>query len=344
MSGGLAVSESPDTSTSPRPASTSVSFDRDLIRKRAIWNPDEVVVAGRCALCSAGGYRTVATRQDGLPIQECASCGLAYVDPRPSSKQLADYYGGGYFSGEKDFFKGKDYCLERDHAIRDQAITGYKEITSNFNVEDKVILDIGCASGALLYLLREDGAREVIGIDSAEYPISFGKSQYGLDLRCETLESAGFPDEYFDLVTLIDVLEHVEDLNTFVTELRRVLKPAGNVFIITPNYLSHSFARDQWTCLHQDFEHLQYFSKQSLNALCGKIGLQMVRCWTDSLPFRMYEYPALHTYRLHQVVHPGIALRNGWTRMKYSLVSNAERAGLVMKAILSGPDAKLTQS
>lgn len=336
MSAGIAASECANSPAENRSASTGVLFDKALVKKRGIWNPDDLVFGGRCVLCSAESYRTVATRQDGLPIRECASCGLAYVHPRPSSRQLANYYGKGYFSGEKDFFKDRDYCLERDKSLRDGSVTGYRETVSNFNLKDKVILDIGCASGALLYLLREHHAKEEIGVDSAEYPISFGKAQYGLDLRCETLESANFPDEYFDLVTLIDVIEHIADLNGFFSELRRVLKTGGQLFLSTPNYFAHALTRDEWICLYQDFEHLQYFSKLSLETSCRRNGLRIVKCWTDAVPFRIHDYPTLHSYRLHQLVHPGIALRNARAKLKYKLVGRARSfAGLNLKAILS---------
>jgi 2-polyprenyl-3-methyl-5-hydroxy-6-metoxy-1,4-benzoquinol methylase len=315
---------------------STVSFDRELVEERGIWAPDDLIVISYCPLCSSADFRQVATRQDGLPIQECNLCGLAFVDPRPSSARLADYYGKGYFTGEKDFFKDKDYCLERDKSLAARAITGYQEIISHFDVRDKVILDIGCASGALLCLLREQGAREVVGLDHAEYPVAFGRERYDLDLRCKTLESASLPDGYFDLVTLIDVIEHVEDLNVFVTELRRVLKPDGNVFLSTPNYLAHTLAKEEWSCLYQDFEHLQYFSRHSLGALARTKGFQVLNAWTNTLPFRVYEYPGHYRHRIYHLFHPAIAMRNTWKKLKFKTVGKSSLSvGLSLNAVLS---------
>lgn len=206
---------------------------------------------------------------------------------------------------------------------------------ANFRLKDKTVLDIGCASGALLYLLKAQQAKEVIGIDSAEYPVSFGKEKYGLDLRSVALEAAQLPGSYFDLITLIDVIEHVEDLNTFLSELGRVIKPGGYIFIITPNYLAYEFAGRQWTCLFKDFEHLQYFCEQSLNQVCEMFGWRLLKWWTDTVPFRTYEYPRLYKFGLHRVLHPSLAFKNrirenryNWAARKQNVVGGSLNAVL----------------
>lgn len=250
-------------------------------------------------------------------MRECSACGLAYIDPRPSSEQLARYYSEGYFNGAKDFFQNKDYCLERDNGIRNKDVTGYREILNHLDVSGKKVLDVGCASGALLYLMREHGASEVVGIDSAAYPVTYGVENYGLDLRCSDLENAQLPDAYFDLVALIDVIEHVENLHRMLADLRRAVRPGGHLFIITPNYSSYSLARDQWTCLYKDFEHLQYFSEQSLREVFRSVGIRLVKSWTESVPFKIYEYPHLYKSGIHRLLHPRVAAKNTLAQIKY---------------------------
>ncbi len=293
-------------------------FNSALVDRRAIWSSDELVTLGRCIYCRETSSREVTRRRDGLVIHECLSCGLAYVDPRPGPAQLARYYGEGYFRGEKDFFHGKDYCEERDKSIHAKAVTGYREIVSHFDLEGKSVLDIGCASGALLFLLRERGARELVGIDSAAYPINYGIENYKLDLRCNSLEEANLPAAHFDLITLIDVIEHFEDLHSVIAELRRVLKPGGHLFVITPNYLAYSLAKRAWTCLYKDFEHLQYFSEQSLREICRSAGIRMLKSWSDSIPFRIFEYPRVYKSGLHRFLHPEIVVRNALAEMKFN--------------------------
>src|SRR5713101_188381 len=68
--------------------SRDMSFDTKLVDQRGIWDSGELIEISRCVFCANVERRWVAIRQDGLPIQECLSCGLAYVDPRPSTNQL----------------------------------------------------------------------------------------------------------------------------------------------------------------------------------------------------------------------------------------------------------------
>jgi 2-polyprenyl-3-methyl-5-hydroxy-6-metoxy-1,4-benzoquinol methylase len=312
-------------------------FDPDVVQQLGIWDADDLITSGECFFCGSKDSHEAAIRKDGLVIKECSNCGLAFVDPRPSPVQLAQYYDSGYFNGAKDFFHGKDYCLERDKSIRTGAVTGYQEIVANFDVAGKTVLDVGCASGALLCLLRGRKAKEVVGIDTAEYPVSFGVKQYGLDLRLVALERAGLPDAYFDLITLIDVIEHVENLKAFLTELRRVLKPGGSIFIITPNYQAYQLARAKWICLYKDFEHLQYLTRKSLGVVCNEHNLHLVKCWTDSLPFMAEQYSRLRSHRAHRLSQPNVALMNAWAKIRFNLAgSDKPSLGLSLNAVVKG--------
>jgi 2-polyprenyl-3-methyl-5-hydroxy-6-metoxy-1,4-benzoquinol methylase len=315
-------------------------FDAALVKRVGIWDSSDLDITASCIFCAAENCHEVAIRKDGLLIRECSSCGLAFVDPRPSSTQLKRYYNDGYFSGARDFFHGKNYCEERDKSIRAGAVTGYREIVDNFNLRRKTVLDIGCASGALLYLLREHHTEEVVGIDSAEYPVSFGIERYGLDLRCSALEDSCLPDAHFDLITLIDVIEHAEDINTFLLQLRRVLKPGGHIFIITPNYSAHAFTGKKWACLFKDFEHLQYFCEQSLNQICARLGWSLLKCWSDSVPFKIHEYPRLYESGIHRLLHPSVAFRNRISENRYNLAAKKQTLlGGSLNAVLRAPRA-----
>lgn len=339
MSSGIQTKTSQSYPERAVPSRNGTLFEPRVVERLGIWNVADLVSVGKCFFCNNEGGREVAVRQDGLVIHECAGCGLAYVDPKPSPEQLVQYYTDGYFSGAKDFFHGKDYCLERDKGIRDRTVTGYREIITHLDLEGKAVLDVGCASGALLCLLRQRRASELVGIDSAEYPIAFGIEHYALDLRCSSLETAQLPSAHFDLVTLIDVIEHVENLNSFMVEVRRVLKPGGHLFIITPNYLSYSLARQDWSCLYKDFEHLQYFSEQSLREVCASVGIRLLKSWSDSIPFRTLEYPHLYKSGVHRLLHPWVAAQNSLAQIRYrQAVATQAWAGSNLIAILRAPE------
>ena len=282
----------------------------EIAPAKIIWDARLLVRSGRCALCSSGEAVQVGGRQDGLALFECRECALCFVDPRPSTQQLQDYYDVGYFSGNKDFFSGENYLEVRDRAIADGSVTGYREITSQLVLSGKNILEIGCGSGALLQALKPHGPAGMVGIDLAPYPIDYGRKRYSLDLRCCRLGEASFEKGTFDLVVMIDLVEHVENLPSFLREIGRVLRPGGEVFLLTPNYNAYTVARSFWPCLYKDFEHLQYFSPTSLHRAANEMGLALERWWTQGEPLKLSPYPCQLPQGLHRFRYPAVSFSN----------------------------------
>lgn len=103
------------------------------------------------------------------------------------------------------------------------------------------LLDIGCADGT--YTLRmAAGFREIDAVDiEPERLAAFRAALDGspaadkITLAQMSAESLVFPDETFDVVTTIEVLEHVGDLDRTISEIHRVLKPGGRLLITSPN-------------------------------------------------------------------------------------------------------------
>ncbi len=115
---------------------------------------------------------------------------------------------------------------------------------------DRRILDMGCGTGASLRHLRRFGG--VDGVDVDERAVGFCRAR-GED-RVQLLESdvLPFPDDSFDLLTALDVLEHIDDDRGALREIGRVLRPGGMLLATVPAYgwmwgpqdeISHHFRR-----------------------------------------------------------------------------------------------------
>lgn len=88
------------------------------------------------------------------------------------------------------------------------------------------VLDVGCNDGTFMELLRDKRDCHVAGIDPAEGPVAKAQEK-GLYAQVGTCESIPFPDASFDVVTLIETLSHLEDVEKSLSEIKRVLKPGG---------------------------------------------------------------------------------------------------------------------
>jgi 2-polyprenyl-6-hydroxyphenyl methylase/3-demethylubiquinone-9 3-methyltransferase len=97
--------------------------------------------------------------------------------------------------------------------------------------QSKKLLDLGCGDGFTIRLIKQDG--DVSGIDIDPIAVNRARAR-GIEGRIGSASSIPFPNESFDIVTSIEVLEHLEDPLSAVKEARRVLKPGGSLIVTTP--------------------------------------------------------------------------------------------------------------
>lgn len=102
-------------------------------------------------------------------------------------------------------------------------------------LEGKRILDVGCGMGMYVSRFRQF-SDEVYGIDVDEEKIAQA-SQWLPNLQVSPAEKLPFPDEYFDVILLNEVIEHVNDDRQSIREAYRCLRPGGHVVIYAPNRL-----------------------------------------------------------------------------------------------------------
>jgi ubiquinone/menaquinone biosynthesis C-methylase UbiE len=115
-----------------------------------------------------------------------------------------------------------------------------KKLLSKLNIHGEVMIDIGCSDGTVTKQLAESiAAKEVWGIDISEkslmYAHSKGIKTLKLDINHEMLP---FPDNTIDVVTGIEIIEHLINPDNFYRESYRVLKDNGYLILSTPNLAS----------------------------------------------------------------------------------------------------------
>lgn len=134
---------------------------------------------------------------------------------------------------------------------------------------DAVALDVGCGVGSNLPPLRRH-ARTVYGLDISPHALAYAHQQ-GFDKLVEaSAESIPYADETADIVTCMDVLEHLDDSRA-MAEVVRVLKKKGTILITVPAFPSLWNENDDYG------HHLRRYRKQKLKALIEHHGLVVDR-------------------------------------------------------------------
>lgn len=143
------------------------------------------------------------------------------------------------------------------------------------------VLDVGCGSGGLLYDLRSFGwVPEGLDWDPAAEAMA---SKLNVPFRQGALWDQGYPDHFFDAVTMKHVIEHEYDPGKLLRECFRVLKPGGLLSLLTPNTksLGHAMFGPNWRGLEPP-RHVQIFSQKALEGLITKCGFTVLRSWTSA--------------------------------------------------------------
>lgn len=141
------------------------------------------------------------------------------------------------------------------------------------------ILDIGCGTGRLVKFLNQKGFIAQ-GCDSAPEAVKAAQINNNTStIRKTSATSLPYKIESFDLVTSISTIEHLtkKDSREFLKEVKKVLKPGGYLFMVTPNYSSPSryLLGKKWYG-YQDPTHVNYFGPKSIKTLLLNSGFKNI--------------------------------------------------------------------
>lgn len=154
----------------------------------------------------------------------------------------------------------ENYCLFLIH------LKAYREAESF--ARDKIILDLGCNTGYGTKVISAN-CKEVIGVDVSPRAISQARCKFGASgIEFQLIDGIKLPfsDQRFDLIICFQVIEHIGNMDSFLSEIRRVLKTEGKAIFSTPN------ARIRLTPEMKPWNqfHTREFAANELGELLGK--------------------------------------------------------------------------
>jgi len=203
-------------------------------------------------------------------IKLCPNCDFAYVDRLPKdpvffanlyNKIKYDYEYEFNFYGKKEIYKDIKRQLKKHCA------TG-------------TLLDIGTWCGTLVKYM--DDTYSVVGCEIHKEAAAYGR-QVGLDIRTGAFDSVGFDKSSFDVVTIIDVLEHLPNPKQVLEKIFDLLKEGGFLYIKVPNGKAQIKKQDLLKALGlsnkgvgENFIHINHFGHNSLGKVLNGIGFEVV--------------------------------------------------------------------
>jgi SAM-dependent methyltransferase len=202
------------------------------------------------------------------------------MNPQPLPEEVSRRYGGEYLeyelANEGPFLELQLLALE-DAGFRDLEEDLKSRRTPGGS--RPVVLDIGCAAGALLAELRNRGW-DCTGVEICRPEAEYARRKRKLDVRSLGLEKNRFPAAGFDVVLASHLIEHLNNPAAFVAEVYRILAPGGVFIVTTPNIdgFQARLFRDRWRSAI--FDHLYLFSVKTLSRLVTQKGFSVERIVT----------------------------------------------------------------
>ena len=250
-----------------------------------------------CPLCDEPPPEKARALFPPYRVVDCDSCSMRYLSPRVHEDDVArlystpEYWEEGGSEGGYSSYSSMEPLLVRTFVRRisllPQRAAGAR------------LLDVGCGPGAGLEAARSLGY-DAWGLDVSSPAVAVASSRHPDRVRLGILSDRLFPQGFFDVITLFDVIEHVYDPRRLAVDLAWHLAPEGRILVATPNVkslLARATGR-RWVS-YKIPEHVSYFSPRTLAAAlapgfeiehvssCGQyVSLDfLLRRIGDALPF-----------------------------------------------------------
>lgn len=213
-----------------------------------------------------------------MTLVRCRQCGLIYLKPRPSPRELASYYSDTYHP-----FQQEVGWLWK--ALRRLTVEQHRRLLADYVRDDGIVLEVGCGTGEYLALLREETGWQVEGVEPSQYAATKAQQQYALSVTHGSLEDSDWPPGTYSVIILRHVLEHFRSPRAALAKLWKALRPGGALLIIVPNIASweaHLFG-PYWYDLDLP-RHLTHFTPTTLHQMLNQEGFIVRRSRFSGVP------------------------------------------------------------
>ena len=255
-----------------------------------------------CPLCSSQNHIKIYKERGHIGIVDCMECGLTYTNPRAINAET-NYFGDEtlfynearlIFDGQKTHHRDKNYEFE----LREmQKIKAHGKL-----------LDIGTNMGFFLNKARQFGF-DVCGVEPSTSLAKIATDKFHLRIANSFFNKSLFDNEKFDIVTMIDVFEHVTEPLGILSDIHQIMKNDGLLCIKVPNgnynklklKLARAFKREDFHDIFNGYEHVVHYTSETMKKMLDKQGFKIKKTilplpihpplWAN-LVGHYYQYPS----------------------------------------------------
>lgn len=219
-----------------------------------------------CPICGTEHTHKNKTLYDinGIESRVCNKCDCLWNDKVPKKRNLS--------FDDKAFEKELIVLNKEKDSYRKQRFMKERLTLINKSLNKVRLLDVGCYTGLFLEVAKKY-CKEVEGVESTKRVAENTSKRIGVKVYSDIKAAKGL----YDVITLFDVIEHIDEPVKFLENIMVNLKSKGVFIIFTPNWQSLGFGYlKEKSNQYCPTDHLQFFSKKTVDYLTNELGMDLV--------------------------------------------------------------------
>ncbi len=227
-----------------------------------------------CPLCNSKKIKNIyniAYNQYSFSIYGCNICNFIFMNPCFNEKTINNFYKKNYYTGNINY----EYIDERKQLKYNNYVWTARLKKIKKYIKEGNLLDIGASFGGFLQIARQ--YYTCFGIEISKYAGNYAKKYFKNNLHIGTINDHPFPSQSFSVITMIELIEHIQDPVSALKKCFKLLKKEGLLLIQTANM-------DGWQAIKsaQSYHyflpgHLSYFNSKNLSMLLKQIGFKRIK-------------------------------------------------------------------